>query len=634
MAETKINASQTTITAEDIGAAPVYDTMPTAAVGYLDKIVQFVGTTDATYTNGYFYKCVSDGDPTPTYSWVRVDVQPGSSYTAGTGIDITSNAISVINPIIAERDGTKQNPSVTSTTGFAAGYWAVAGKNQYGQGDNTMAVGISANAKGNQAMAIGQESSAGHNAVAVGKGANASVNNVAIGVNAIAGSNGILIGCKSGETITGTANAFDIVLNQTQYTVVGSDGTIPTDRFTTTPSSDGTYVPTLSISSGTATRSWSVPSKMADYTSNSITGIPQDINLELSSGTLTLKSGSKVYVPNGDGVFDTITTAADKTMFDSSVAYGGQVLVCYNSNNNTLVGARVGGTNTIGSGTIADRPAASSMSFGAGLYYATDENILYIGNKSQNTWAAGASLPLAIVSITSGVGCTGIDQVFNGFGYIGSTVFALPGVKGLVPNGRNADGTLKSIEITISNVLTTTDSSGATGGLEYYLSSTSINRANFGTYSYNAESNNIVDASGVRQNTILIDPSAYRDSGKVSSFSPKYAFHAVDYNDTDFIANCAMPSDRYIELTVGTSPFNVTAPADGYIVLAKNATTAGYEIRLKNQSNLLEVHDAAAKNNQDLAVSIPCSKGQVVRVYLSADGTTNSFRFVYANGAK
>ena len=32
---------------------------------------------------------------------------------------------------------------------------------------------------------------------------------------------------------------------------------------------------------------------------NCITGIPQDIKLELSSGTLTLKAGSKVYVPNG-----------------------------------------------------------------------------------------------------------------------------------------------------------------------------------------------------------------------------------------------------------------------------------------------------------------------------------------------
>ena len=45
--------------------------------------------------------------------------------------------------------------------------------------------------------------------------------------------------------------------------------------------------------------------------SNCIVEIPQDIKLELSSGTLTLKSGSKVYVPNGVGVFNTVTTTAD-----------------------------------------------------------------------------------------------------------------------------------------------------------------------------------------------------------------------------------------------------------------------------------------------------------------------------------
>ena len=61
------------------------DTMPTAAAKYVDNIVQFTGTTDATYTNGYFYKCVGTGSPV-TYSWVRTDVQPaGSALPSQTG---------------------------------------------------------------------------------------------------------------------------------------------------------------------------------------------------------------------------------------------------------------------------------------------------------------------------------------------------------------------------------------------------------------------------------------------------------------------------------------------------------------------------------------------------------------------
>lgn len=64
------------VTAEDIGVQ--YSTMPTASADNLGDVVQFVGTT-GTYTNGYFYECVSDGEDPATYSWEQKNVQPGSS---------------------------------------------------------------------------------------------------------------------------------------------------------------------------------------------------------------------------------------------------------------------------------------------------------------------------------------------------------------------------------------------------------------------------------------------------------------------------------------------------------------------------------------------------------------------------
>lgn len=48
--------------------------MPTASADYLGKIIQYTGTTDATYTHGLFYECVSDGASTPTYSWAQTEV--------------------------------------------------------------------------------------------------------------------------------------------------------------------------------------------------------------------------------------------------------------------------------------------------------------------------------------------------------------------------------------------------------------------------------------------------------------------------------------------------------------------------------------------------------------------------------
>lgn len=54
--------------------------MPTASATYVGKIVQFVGTTDATYTHGYYYECTNNGG---TYSWTQLNVQPSSGSGGG-----------------------------------------------------------------------------------------------------------------------------------------------------------------------------------------------------------------------------------------------------------------------------------------------------------------------------------------------------------------------------------------------------------------------------------------------------------------------------------------------------------------------------------------------------------------------
>ena len=72
----------------DLDEAIQVDAMPTASANELGKVYQFIGTTDANYTHGYFYECVSDGAVTPTYSWSQLNVQPaggGSSLPSQTG---------------------------------------------------------------------------------------------------------------------------------------------------------------------------------------------------------------------------------------------------------------------------------------------------------------------------------------------------------------------------------------------------------------------------------------------------------------------------------------------------------------------------------------------------------------------
>lgn len=67
-----------------------YNEMPEADENYEDQIVQYFGTTDNTYTNGYFYKCVGDyTQGEPIFSWEQTDVQPSSGGSAKYVINVT-----------------------------------------------------------------------------------------------------------------------------------------------------------------------------------------------------------------------------------------------------------------------------------------------------------------------------------------------------------------------------------------------------------------------------------------------------------------------------------------------------------------------------------------------------------------
>lgn len=51
------------------------ETIPSAGASHVGKIYQYIGATNLSYTNGYFYKCVSDGAASPSYSWEEAQVQ-------------------------------------------------------------------------------------------------------------------------------------------------------------------------------------------------------------------------------------------------------------------------------------------------------------------------------------------------------------------------------------------------------------------------------------------------------------------------------------------------------------------------------------------------------------------------------
>lgn len=109
-------------TSADLGLqdAIQLETMPTASATYDGKIVQYVGTTTASYTHGYYYECINNGG---TYSWTQTNVQPSSGGSGGghtienaSGISMTQRDALQFTGGLAVSDDSTNNRTIVSVT--------------------------------------------------------------------------------------------------------------------------------------------------------------------------------------------------------------------------------------------------------------------------------------------------------------------------------------------------------------------------------------------------------------------------------------------------------------------------------------------------------------------------------------
>lgn len=371
---------------------------------------------------------------------------------------------------------------------------------------------------------------------------------------------------------------------------------------------------------------------------NCITEIPQDIKLELNSdGSITLKAGSKLYYPNGFEI-DGVTKKFDTVVKNIDISRN-----AYLSNSSKLCV----GTNTsfefypsYFSGTTANRPAPSSdINI---CYYDTDLNKMFVSINGADYVETYLSLPFALVSMNNGT-FVSIDQVFNGFGYIGSTIFALPGVKGLSPNGNDSlTGIKKNNIISIENILTyTCPNITANVILDLYANKIAINSQAFDKPTIDLiffdEINNYNYAGLGISNDIWVG-SARIENGKIVLFNPKHPISLIDKNDSSWVAQQAMPSKKYINLELGISGTVYTAVANGYIQLVKQATAANqylvaYDTNLPSTTvdeNTIAIKWSTSGVNDVLY--FPVRKGQQFIIGYTFGGQTIAFRLIFTQG--
>ena len=389
---------------------------------------------------------------------------------------------------------------------------------------------------------------------------------------------------------------------------------------------------------------------------NCITKIPQDIKFELSSaGVLILKAGSKAWYPNGKDSDGTLLFGSAVTANDISWTISG------NTNYENLF-VFLGGNRRAPAFRPVDNTHSGSSDPGttSTTYYNTSEN--YIDAHNSAGLDRGLTFPLAIVKVEAGK-VTQIKQVFNGFGYIGQVLYALPGVEGLSPNGRNEDGSLKNELMTLDHVVTRDYTWNCAEGQYAFLGisqeygddfslistyspgmykqqSTPPDLENYITW-HRLDENKLyrTEDLSVTPNWVLLRGFAVGpvfntgEGTNVSSWNIARPVAAVDMSNTSYIAKMAMPSNRYVELTLGANGATYTAPANGYIQLSQQGNSSNNAVSLLSLSTMIQQTSKSTTGTND--VFLPVKSGDKFRIfYVGKSSSINRFRFIYAEGEK
>ncbi len=164
------------------------------------------------------------------------------SIGIGTGTIKKSNSVNIgINAISGDSYSSNGNNvaigyNAKAANGPFAARAVAIGSGAKAQGSASIAIGYNSNTQAAESIAIGGSASANSYSIAIGTGANASEDY------------SFFVGLKNPDIST---------IYTQNYKLLSKDGLIPTDRFTTTPTGAGTYIPKLTIAEdGTATREW------------------------------------------------------------------------------------------------------------------------------------------------------------------------------------------------------------------------------------------------------------------------------------------------------------------------------------------------------------------------------------------
>ena len=97
-----------------------------------------------------------------------------------------------------------------------------------------------------------------------------------------------------------------------------------------------------------------------------------------------------------------------------------------------------------------------------------------------------------------------------------------------------------------------------------------------------------------------------------------------------YLAGIGMPGKKSTDITLAASGSTYVAPASGWYVLDKTATASGQYMTMSTSGGVTVM--SRAPGNFPTQISCPIAKGDTMTVMYSTAGSTNSFKFIYAEG--
>lgn len=490
---------------------------------------------------------------------------------------------------------------------------------------------------------------------------------------------------KAGENITLNKNAEtgDITISSTGGGGGTGDVPIATTEVAGKVKPDGTTITITGDGTISANSSYTLPTASTTQLGGvKVDGTSVTIN---SDGVISAAGG-------GSAPANMVTTDTDQDITGKKTIVNSDGL-CLKSTNSlaTSVTARIVNTsssvpNTIGKVTISPDKSSGSRNGFASISY----GILNDGNSSYPLYGKGGLQVTPVVDDTSAEARILLGNSYNGMGNIVGTTSGLTIGTGAVGSELsitstditfNGQSLLNSGGETPTNMVTTDTDQDITGAKTFTQPTVFKNTLDMST---GGTDTLYIHASGSYAEGYTTDIDVHKNlniktklSGGAITLAPyNSSLNALKYKNSDrtdnpsydilhtgnlvtgnnitisepnstgvrtisgpsneYMAHMAMPSTRYVDLTLGASGATYTAPADGYVVFRNNVTAVGQDIQLQNASTKIQTWINSSKASGVIGCWIPAEKGQnITLVYtMPANGANMIFRFVYAEGSE